>query len=216
MAALKTANVFFATAGNQSADEVYIYLQDQGAKGLNVSHDGGKHFSTTGGVLPFGSLLGLLALPGASGQLLAYGDDGLARSVDGGQHWQVVRNLDDGVNSLVTAGAHMPVYASGDDGIYVSNDGGKTFVRTSNQLFTSLSSSSTNSQVLYGKTGRSLYRSQDGGRNWHALPALKGNLGDILVDPLQPSDILLSLSYPVEVYRFDGQRAIWSSLTPAR
>ena len=40
--------------------------------------------SRRSGTLPFGSIQGLLALPGAPGTLLVYGYEGIARSSDGG------------------------------------------------------------------------------------------------------------------------------------
>ena len=189
---LGSRNVFFAVAGNQSATEVYIYLPDQGATGLHVSHDEGRHFTGTG-LLPFGRLIGLLALPDAPGHLLAYSDDGLARSRDGGQHWSVLRDVRGGVNSMAIAGGQAPIFASGDDGISVSHDEGKTFTHVNNGLYTGLSSSPTNAQVLYGKTGTAIYRSLDGGHRWKALPPIQGNLGNLLVDPDEPLNVFLSL-----------------------
>ncbi|HAT45077.1 MAG TPA: hypothetical protein DCS90_08225, partial [Ktedonobacter sp.] len=69
-------SIYLEEPGNDTPDEVYIYLPDLGALGLRVSLDAGQHFSSTG-TLPFGSILGLLAVPGAPGQLLAYSGDGL-------------------------------------------------------------------------------------------------------------------------------------------
>jgi photosystem II stability/assembly factor-like uncharacterized protein len=208
------STIFTVAAGNDTPDEVYIYLPELGALGLKVSLDDGQHFSSTG-TLPFGSLAGLLALPGAPGQLLAYSSDGMARSSDGGIHWEVIKGITGGIFGVTTSGPHSPIYASGDAGIYASKDGGKTFTLMNTQAaYGSLSVSPAQTQVLYGRTGTAVYRSIDGGRTWSALPHIAGNLGNLAVDPTNASILYLSLSYPTEVYRFTQTDAAWSSLTP--
>jgi photosystem II stability/assembly factor-like uncharacterized protein len=207
-------NMFFVAPGNDTPDEVYVYLPDLGALGLKVSLDAGQHFSTTG-TLPFGRIFGLLAIPGAPGQLLVYGNDGMARSSDGGAHWQVVKGTTGGVFGLATAGPHSPIYASGDAGIYASQDGGKSFSLVYSQsTFGSLVVSPVQPDVLYGKTGTAIYRSADGGHSWKTLPAIKGNLGNLAPDTANPALLYLSLSYPTEVYLFNQESGVWSSLTP--
>jgi photosystem II stability/assembly factor-like uncharacterized protein len=207
-------NIYFVAAGNTTAEEIYIYLPDQGSLGLKVSQDAGQHFSNTG-TLPLGRILGLLAIPGAPKQLLAYGNDGMARSSDGGAHWQVIAGISGGVFGAATSGPRSPIYASGDAGIYVSNDGGKTFTLVYTQSsYGSLIASPVQPQVLYGKTGQAIYRSTDGGRTWNALPAIKGNLQDLAADPGNATQLYLSLSYPMQVYRFSQNGGKWSALTP--
>lgn len=213
-ASLTSGNIYFAQAGNETAQEVYIYLPDQGAQGLKVSKDGGQHFNATGN-LPFGRILGLLALPGAPGELLAYGTDGLARSSDAGSHWQVIPNVTNGIFGAASAGPGKPVYVNGDSGLYTSNDGGKTFTQTNQDAtYAALTVSPIEPQTLYGKTGRAVYRSTDGGHTWKVLPALKGNLENLAPDPQQASQLFLALSYPTATYHFDQQSNQWSSLTP--
>src|SRR5712692_8460484 len=91
-AKLTSTSIFLVAAGNNSPNEVYIYLPELRSSGLYASQDDGQHFFGTG-ILPFGSILGLLVIPGAPKQLLAYGSDGMARSSDGGKHWQVFKNI---------------------------------------------------------------------------------------------------------------------------
>ncbi|MBV8694474.1 MAG: exo-alpha-sialidase [Chloroflexi bacterium] len=219
---LTSGTIFFVAAGNDTPQEVYVYLQSLGALGLKVSLDAGQHFSSTG-TLPFGLILGMLAIPDAPGHLLAYGSDGMASSNDGGIHWQVMRGITGGIFSLTTAGPHKSIYASGDSGVYVSNDEGATFtlVHTLTKkednpqaAYGTLTVSPTEQDVLYSKTGTAVYRSSDGGRTWQALPHISGNLTSVAIDPLNASQVYLSLSYPTEVYRFNKSSGMWSSLTP--
>jgi len=157
----------------------------------------------------------LLAVPGAPGQLLAYSGDGLARSSDGGAHWQVVKGINGGIEDMATAGPHSPIYASGDEGIFSSLDGGKSFKLVAPQInYASLTVSPLESRYVYGKTGLAVYQSSDGGRTWSALPHISGNLAVLTADPGNASMVYLSLSYPTAVYHLQQNRAGWHSLTP--
>lgn len=207
-------NIFLAAAGNDSPQEVYIYLTEQGSSGLEVSKDGGQHFSSTG-KLPFGSLAALLPLPGAAGELLAGSSDGLAHSSDGGAHWTLIKGIDGGIFSLSTSGPKSAIYASGDAGVYVSHDAGKTFsLIYSKSSLGSITIAPTRPQTLYAKTGTTIYRSTDGGRNWTTLPHINGNLYSLQADPTNPDRVYLSLSYPTQVSRYDQAGNKWTSLTP--
>lgn len=213
-ARFSAGSIFFAVAGNEAPGEVYLYFPDQGAAGLKVSRDAGKHF-TTAGPLPFSNLLGLLALPGAPGRLLVYGDTGMAQSTDGGKHWQSVQGINGGIIDLIATGPGRPLYADGDAGMFVSTDEGKTFLNVNAQVaYGALCGSTASPQTLYGKTGTAIYRSNDGGRSWQALPRIQGNLANLLVDPMDAQQVYLALSYPTQVYHFDRRRATWMSLTP--
>jgi photosystem II stability/assembly factor-like uncharacterized protein len=206
-------SMYFVAPGNNSAEETYVYLPNEGPQGLKVSKDAGQHFSSTG-TLPF-SILGLLAIPGAPGQLIAYGDNGMARSSDDGGHWQVISNITGAIFGMTTSGPHSPIYASGDAGIYASNDGGKTFKLVYTQSsFGSLIASPLQTQLLYGKTGQAIYRSTNGGRTWTTLPPIKGNLQNLVPDLHNSALLYLSLSYPMEIYRLDQANGQWTSLTP--
>ncbi len=214
---VKTADIgamYFVAAGNDSVDEVYTYVTSEGAQGFKVSKDNGKHF-TSPGSLPFGRILGMLAVPGSPGTLLVYSNDGVARSEDGGAHWSMVQGVDGAVYGMTTSGPNRPIYASGDAGIYSSQDGGKSFklVYTAAR-YGALITSPVQPQEIYGKTGRLIYKSTDGGHTWKALPQIKGNLESLTPDSSDVSRLYLALSYPTEVYRYDQGHSTWVSLTP--
>ena len=112
--------------------------------------------------------------------------------------------------SLTTAGPHSPIYASGDAGIFASLDGGKTFIQVNGQAsYGALSVSPAQPQVLYGKTGTSVYRSRDGGHTWNPLPHISGNLAFLAADPTNALQVYLSLNYPTAMYRFDPKSSSW-------
>lgn len=217
-------NNFIVQSGNQSPDQVYVYVNVLGAKGLKVSKDAGQHFTTLG-ELPFGSgIQGLLAVPGAPGTLLVYGDQGVARSTDGGLHWNTVPGMNQqAVFSMTTGGPNRPIYATGDAGIYASQDGGKSFTLVSSGTsYASLTASPVEPQLLYGKTSNTIFRSTDGGHTWNALPHPMGSHGSLYssvltASPTNPALLYVALSYPTEVYRYDqnsGNGKLWTSLTP--
>jgi photosystem II stability/assembly factor-like uncharacterized protein len=212
---------FIVQPGNQSPNQVYVYVNALGAKGLKVSEDAGQHFTTLG-TLPFGIIQGLLPLPGAPGTLLVYGDEGAARSTDGGVHWNVISGINQqAVFGMTIGGPNRPVYASADQGIYASQDGGKSFTLVHpGTSYSSLTASPVDPQLLYGKTSRTIFRSTDGGHTWNALPpptGSHGSLQSLAADPTNPALLYLALSYPTEVYRYDqdnGNSKPWTSLTP--
>ncbi|WP_126595269.1 WD40/YVTN/BNR-like repeat-containing protein [Dictyobacter aurantiacus] len=209
-----TGKMYTIVAGNRSANELYAYVPTKGANGFVVSQDGGKHFSSPG-PLPFGRILGILALPGQPGQLLVYSNDGAARSSDGGAHWQTIKDFTSAVYNMTTSGPREPIYASGDQGIMVSKDGGKSFsMAYADARYSALTAVPDQPEMVYGKTGRMIYKSTDGGHSWKTLPQIKGNLENLVPDPQVSSRLFLSLSYPCAVYQFDQQNPTWTSLTP--
>lgn len=213
---ISSSTIFFAQAGNDSPSEVYIYLREKGPNGLLVSMDNGQHFSQAGSQLPFGNLLGLLPVPGEPGHLLAYGDEGIASTSDGGKSWQVLKNIQGSVFEMTTPGPKAPIYAEGDAGVYISNDGGQSFSLVYTQhSYSSLTASPEQPQVVYGKLGLGVYRSTDGGKTWSQMPEIKGNLQVLIADPTNANQVYLALSYPTEVYHFQDAKQAWQSITPS-
>jgi photosystem II stability/assembly factor-like uncharacterized protein len=211
-----TGRMFTIAAGNRSVNEVYGYVGNVGSSGrFLVSQDGGQHF-TSPGTLPLGQVQGILPVPGVTDQVLIYSNSGgIARSSDSGTHWQVLSGFDSPVFSMTTGDAKSPIYADSDSGIYVSKDEGKSFQLVDAQSsYSALTAVPGEVGMVYGKTGLLIYRSDDGGHTWKALPMLKGNLENLAPDPTDPGRLFLSLSYPMEVYVFDQKSASWISLTP--
>jgi photosystem II stability/assembly factor-like uncharacterized protein len=214
--AITTSTIFFAQAGNQNPSQVYIYLREPAAHGLLVSSDHGQHFSPAGSPLPFGSLLGLLVVPGQSGHLFAYGDEGIASTQDAGAHWRGIPGIEGSIFEMTTPRPNGPVYAEGDAGVYASSDGGQHFALVyTRHSYSSLTASPQNPSTIYGKLGLGVYRSSDGGKNWSPLPAIEGNLQVLAVDPANAGQVYLALSYPTRVYYFQAANHAWQSLTPS-
>jgi photosystem II stability/assembly factor-like uncharacterized protein len=211
----------FARAGNDNPSEVYIYISELGPLGLRVSMDNGQHFTQAGNQLPFGNLLGLLPMPNEPGHLIVFGSDGIATTADGGEHWQVVPDIQGSIFEMTTPGPNDPIYAEGDAGVYASQDGGKSFNLVYTQhSYASLTASPEQPQVVYGKLGLGVYRSPDGGKIWNELPVIQSSQqslsGDVLVaDPTDANQVYLAISYPTAAYQFQSTGATWKSLTPA-
>jgi photosystem II stability/assembly factor-like uncharacterized protein len=206
-------NIFTMAAGNDSANEVYIYQSEDGPLGLKISTDAGKTFKATG-KLPFANIHGILTLPGTHKTLLIYGDEGVARSTDQGASWKVVGNFNGSIFYAATSGEHGPIYVTGDSGVFISKDGGMTFSQVNSSFYPGLSVSPQQPDIVYGKNARGIYRSNDGGHTWNSLPAIKGNLQDLAPDPADANILYLSLSYPSQVERYDQKTQQWLSLTP--
>ncbi len=206
-------NIFTMAAGNDSANEVYIYQSEDGALGLKISTDAGKTFTATG-KLPFPDIHGILTLPGVSKTLLIYGDSGVARSTDRGATWQTVGDFNGSIFYAATAGTHGPIYVTGDSGVFFSKDEGKTFSQVNTSFYPGLSVSPQQPEIVYGKNARGIYRSNDSGHTWNVLPPVKGNLQDLAPDPANSNILYLSLSYPSQVERYDQSSQQWLSLTP--
>jgi photosystem II stability/assembly factor-like uncharacterized protein len=217
---LTSGVIYFAQAGNDSPSEVYIYLSSLGPLGLEVSMDNGQHFAQAGAKLPFGDLLGLLPIPGQPGHLLAFGNDGIASTTDGGKHWQVLPHIQGSIFEMTTPGPLETIYATGDAGIYISSDEGKSFTLVyTQQYFASLTASPQQPQVVYGKLGLGVYYSQDSGKSWTKMPVIQSSVqaeyGDVLAaDLTNAHQVYLALSYPTVVYHFQQANNTWQSLTP--
>lgn len=110
-------------------------------------------------------------------QLYAGSVAGLYRSEDRGKTWYTVSSEDLVINSIAMSPQRPDRIVVGveGDGVYVSNDGAKTFQRSSHGLYdVKITSIATDpsvrnrvyAAVVFGGASSGIYRSDDGGANW--------------------------------------------------
>ncbi|MBU0493791.1 MAG: hypothetical protein KKB13_18240, partial [Chloroflexi bacterium] len=153
--------------------------------GVYYSSDGGSTWSARNVGLGSMDVTTLVARPGTPATLYAglYGAPGVARSTDGGAHWQDwgagLPGLPLILSLIADPTAPTTLYAGEAAAVYRSTDGGSTWnVRANSPLdwYDSLILDPQNTQILYGgQRGSWLgwptgYRSADGGASWTTLP----------------------------------------------
>jgi photosystem II stability/assembly factor-like uncharacterized protein len=118
--------------------------------------------------------------PKNSNVVLAGSVAGLYRSPDKGKTWSVITSEDLVINAI---GVHPErprriVLGTEGDGVYISNDGGKSFQRSSEGLHNvkvaaivadPSRSDLVYAAVMFGGTASGVYRSEDAGRTWGRL-----------------------------------------------
>jgi photosystem II stability/assembly factor-like uncharacterized protein len=121
--------------------------------------------------------------PSAAQQWAVHGPDGGTVSTI---------EVDPGRPSVVYAGTHGA-------GVFRSADGGRTWVRSSDGLppdtlvlLMELAPSRPTTLYLEAASGQRLYRSTDGARSWHELPAFDATIADLDVDPSHPDTVYLA------------------------
>lgn len=131
------------------------------------------------------ALSGAVALlgPSAAPQWTVHGPDGGTVSAI---------EVDPGRPSVLYAGTHGA-------GVFRSGDGGRTWARSSDGLppdtlvlLMELAPSRPTTLYLEANAGQRLYRSTDGARTWHELPAFDATIADLDVDPAQPDTVYLA------------------------
>jgi photosystem II stability/assembly factor-like uncharacterized protein len=148
------------------------------AKGLYVSHDGGKTWSAANDDLSSSVQVADLAVHPADTPTVyaAALGDGLLRTSNGGKNWTRLAGPW-GAGTVVLAVAIQPsdprmVFAATDAGLFVTSDAGSTWQRLTTGLppearYTSIIIDPTDPRVLYVSDQRSgVYRSSDGGAFW--------------------------------------------------
>jgi len=213
LSSLPSPSIYYMTAGAQSEQQLYIYLQGLQANGLYETMDAGAHWQALG-ALPDTESLGLIADPTQAGHLFVYSEAGLFSSTDNGAHWQSAPGVKDGISRALLVKSML--YASGDDGTFVSQDGGAQFALMGSATFQYLASSPTNSTTVFGLSGSSFSQTTDGGQHWRTLsiPASRLFFANLAVDPSNGQQVYLGNSYPVVVYSSADGGQHWSQIAP--
>jgi hypothetical protein len=165
------------TISSELVDDIVAYRDNTGRLRLiaqvrngNVfmSNDAGAGWVQT----TWGSVVGV-ARDAQGDAILLAGRPGVRRSTDDGSTWTTVNtDFDPGVRSTFYANADSEVFAFGEQGLFLSSDGGASWVsRMSGLLNTNIWSFATSSAFLepmdlYAGTAGGIFRSSDHGETW--------------------------------------------------
>jgi hypothetical protein len=160
-----------------------------------------------------------LWLPGRQDALLAATEDGIYRTVPGGESWRCSGLAGKGIRALVSAPGSGGIWAgTEDDGVYRSVDGGATWHARSNGLLHrtvyALAFHPADPAVAYAGTyGGGVYRTTDGGGTWiqamagmpdvHALYVLRSDPSVVFAGTLNGG--LFRSTDAGRTWRFDSQ-----------
>lgn len=156
---------------------------------------------------------------------------GADKSTDGGLHW-VRMNLrgewgrmralavhpTDPRVIYAGAGAGGPGHPTEGDGLYMSTDGGESWVRLSigQMAIFDLAISSVGPNVLYAGTAKGVFKTEDGGRSWREVNNGLTDLliGQLVIDPLDPDTVYVRVGeYGGAILRTvdggEGWRQVW-------
>ena len=149
------------------------------------------------------SVQALAANPTQPSTILAGTPDGLFRSDDGAETWNVAL-----AGQSITAIAFDPmnasnVYAGTSAGFLLSVDGGATFSASNQGLDANAALPAINrlyqphgiSGTIYAATGRGVAVSTDAGASWSYLPKSSGSVNTVYVDPANTNTILAATGY---------------------
>ena len=154
-------------------------------KGLYKSTDGGKNWKKLGNGLPDVSFFGSLVLdPDNPDTLYATMDKGLYKSTDGGKNWNLIGFKDKYIVLMTINPLHTNIlYAISKNNLYESSDSGKQWKLKGSILSpyngpyffaSSFTLDPYDSNVMYvGTIKDGIYKSVDGGKNWHLLKGTK-------------------------------------------
>jgi photosystem II stability/assembly factor-like uncharacterized protein len=205
--------IYAGSAGYYSAGQ-FDYAQP--GKGIFVSRDGGKSWSSANDSLSQNAHVASLAIDPHDPQIVfaATENHGLLKTGDGGKNWQVVKGGLPGLSASFAA-----INPSNSDNIfagfrgrslYISTDGGQTWKRSMKGIVPEASISSIvfdpsdpNHKVYASDIFSGVYRSTDGGNSWTLI---NNGLTMRSINSLAISDDGLHLYAATEgggVYRLD-------------
>ncbi|MGH9671327.1 MAG: WD40/YVTN/BNR-like repeat-containing protein [Terriglobales bacterium] len=142
------------------------------------------------------------------------------KTSDGGRTWVSIKKgiIDDSDLFSIIVDPQNPslVYASACSGIYKSENAGELFRKVQGIPFSArrtrvLKQDPTVPQVVYAGTTEGLWKTSDAGKTWKHMTGANLIVNDVLVDPRQPSHVLLATDRSGILRSEDGGR----SFTPS-
>ena len=185
-----------------------------------VSDDGGATWTQHG---PPKDVTSEIAAVGAGEAVIAVGERGLWRSVDGGATWRASsRGLSGFIQGDLAVAADGTVFLSTrGEGIYRSRDAGRSWQRRIRGLHADwevdmvLAVDPRDASVVWAGGSR-LHRSRDGGQSWQAVPLPRGlrvsTFGQILIDPVREGVVYVSFNDGPGPYRTLDDGRTWQPL----
>ena len=138
------------------------------------------------------------------------------KTSDGGLTWVSIKQgmIDDSdlFSILVDPVTPAVVYASACSGIYKSENAGGLFRKVQGIPYSArrtrvLKQDPTAPQVVYAGTTEGLWKSSDAGKTWKRMTGTNLIVNDVLVDPRQPSHVLLATDRGGVLRSEDGGRS---------
>jgi len=181
------------------------------------SWDGGASDLPPHGVLDLAVVAELS--PGSTPRLLAGSWVGLYDSDDGGQSWQKLALSAGSPNVEALLATEQALFLGARTGLYRWSSESQRWSLLPNRPpggIVSLAADPHDPQQLYaGLVGEGVYRSQDGGQSWQALPTLRKDIPAIAVNPHEPDNLFILAAWERVYESRDGGRqwaARWEGL----
>ena len=142
------------------------------------------------------------------------------KTSDGGKTWVSIKHgiIDDSDVFSILVDPQRPslVYASACSGIYKSENAGELFRKVQGIPFSArrtrvLKQDPTAPQVVYAGTTEGLWKTSDAGTTWKRMTGTNLIVNDVLVDPRQPSHVLLATDRSGVMRSEDGARTFVAS-----
>jgi photosystem II stability/assembly factor-like uncharacterized protein len=176
-------------------------------EGVFESTDGGDQWSLIGSGLA--GVNEVLADPTVRGRLFAATQGKLFRTDDGGSDWiptGPVESTDGNGHIAFDPESHVLYFGAG-EGLFRSADSGSTWERTSvTGEILALEVTTGSPAVAYASSLDGFFRSTDASLSWQPITSLPSAptrtlVFAIAINPVRPSEIYVTLTYPLGVYR---------------
>ena len=142
------------------------------------------------------------------------------KTSNGGLSWASIKKglIDDSDIFSIIVDPKNPslVYASACSGIYKSENAGELFRKVQGIPFSArrtrvLKQDPTESAVVYAGTTEGLWKTSDAGKSWKRMTAANLIVNDVLLDPRQPTHVLLATDRSGVLRSEDGGRSFVAS-----